>query len=183
MRRFDRSKVRKGAVADCGVRLLSAMRVVGHANGPGRAPRPVYCHANKAFQEKTSMPIKVKSFGCREQFDWGADIHSVSYDGHLSIRVLRNRNGEDGIEVTFSQVDGFRLLDEVALAEYWIAGVFPSGYPVLEVFDGGWAKEENARLGYTEQQREWIIVTGGACVSVFSKHEPKIRDGIWPAKG
>lgn len=128
------------------------------------------------------MPIKAKSFGYQEQFDWGADIHSVSYDGRLSIRVLRNRNKDDGIEVTFPQIDGFRLLDEVPLAEYWIAEDFPSGYPVLEVFDGGWAKEENARLGYTEQQREWIIVTAGACVSVFSKHEPEIRDAIWPAK-
>lgn len=53
---------------------------------------------------------------------------------------------------------------------------------ILEVFDGGWTKEEEVRLGYTEQQREWIIVTAGACVSVFSKHEPEIRDAIWPAK-
>jgi hypothetical protein len=94
----------------------------------------------------------------------------------LSIRVLRNRNKDDGIEVTFSQVDGFRLLDEVSIAEYWIAEDFPSGYPVLEVFDGGWAKEEEKRLGYTHKQREWIIVTAGACVSVFSRHEPEIRD-------
>lgn len=128
------------------------------------------------------MPIKARSFGSQERFDWGADIHSVSYNGSLSIRVLQNRNRNDGIEVTFSQVDGFRLLDEVRLAEYWIAEDFPSGYPVLEVFDGGWAKEENARLGYTEQQREWLIVTAGACVSIFSSHEPEIRDGSWPAK-
>lgn len=40
----------------------------------------------------------------------------------------------------------------------------------------------DVRLGYTEQQREWIIVTSGACVSVFSKHEPEIREAIWPAK-
>jgi len=117
----------------------------------------------------------------QQQFDSGADIHSVSYDGRLSIRLLRNRNRDDGIEVTFSQVDGFRFLDEVLLAEYWSAEDFPSGYPVLEVFEGGWAKEENARLGYTEQRREWIVVTAGACFSVFSKHEPEIRDAIWPA--
>ena len=115
--------------------------------------------------ETTHMPIKARPFGCQEQFDWGADIHSVSYDGGLSIRVLRNR-----------------LLDEVPLAEYWIAEDFPSGYPVLEVFDGGWAKEEDTRLGYTEQRREWIIVTAGTCVSVFWKHAPEIREAIWPAK-
>jgi len=77
------------------------------------------------------MPLKAKPFGRQAQFDWGADIHSIVYDGRLSIRVLRNRNQDDGIEVTFSQVDGFRLLDEVLLAEYWIAEDFPSGYTVL----------------------------------------------------
>jgi hypothetical protein len=128
------------------------------------------------------MPIKARPFGCREQFDWRADIHSVIYNGRLVIRVLRNRNKDDGIEVTFSQVDGFRVLDEVPLAEYWTADGFPIGYPVLEVFDGGWAKEEDKRLGYTQQQREWIIVTAGACVSVFSKHEPEIRDAVSPTE-
>lgn len=128
------------------------------------------------------MPIKARPFGCEERFDWGADIHSVFYDGCLSIRVLRNRNREDGIEVWFSQVDGFRLLDEVPLAEYWTAADFPSGYPVLEVFDGGWAEEEDTRLGFTEQRREWVIVTAGVCVSVFSTHEPEISEAIWPAK-
>jgi hypothetical protein len=126
------------------------------------------------------MPIKATPFGFLEQFDWGADIHSVTYDGHLVIRVLRNRNRDNGIEVKFSQVDGFRLLDEVPLAEYWTDGDFPFGYPVLEVFDGGWAKEEDNRLGYAQQQREWIIVTTGACVSVFSKNEPEIMDAVWP---
>jgi hypothetical protein len=128
------------------------------------------------------MPITAKPFGVQEQFDWGADIHSVCYDGRLVIRVLRNRNRNDGIELTFPQVDGFRFLDEVPLATYWIAEDFPAGYPVLEVFDGGWAKEEDKRLGYSQQQREWIVVTAGACVSVFSKYEPEIRDAVWPTE-
>jgi len=123
----------------------------------------------------SKLPIQAKPFGFFERFDWGADIAAVSYDGRLVIRVLRNRNEAGGIEITFPQVDGFRLLDEVPLAEYWTGDDFPGGYPVLEVFGGGWSQEENRRLGYTQQQREWIIVTAGACVSVFSKHEPKIE--------
>jgi hypothetical protein len=125
------------------------------------------------------MPIKAKPFGCTEQFDWGADILSVVYDGRLVIRVLRNRNMGDGIEVSFSQVDGFRVLDEVPLAEYWIDEDFPGGFPVLEVLGGGWAQEEDHRLGYVQQQREWIIVTAGSCVSVFSKYEPEIVNATW----
>ena len=45
---------------------------------------------------------------------------------------------------------------------------------------GGWALEENKRLGYEQHQREWIIVTAGACVSVFSKTEPEISDANCP---
>ena len=67
-------------------------------------------HAHQAFRDTTYMPIKARPFGCQEQFDWGADIQLVCYDDRLSIRVLRNRNKDDGIEVTFPQVDGFRLL-------------------------------------------------------------------------
>lgn len=157
--------------------------VVGHTCPHRlRYHKSFYDHVHQAFGGTAYMPIKVIPFGCQEQFDWGADIHSVLYDGRLSIRVLRNRNKDDGIEVTFSQVDGFRLLDEVPLAEYWVDDDFPSGYPVLEVLDGGWAKEEDERLGYIRQQREWIIVTAGACVSVFSKHVPEIRDSVWPVK-
>jgi hypothetical protein len=128
------------------------------------------------------MPLKAKPFGCLEQFDWGADIHSLSYDGRLVVRVLRNRNRDDGIEVSFSRAVGFRFLDEVPLAEYWMDDDFPAGYPVLEVLDGGWAREEDRRLGYTKAQREWIIVTAGSCVSIFSPVEPEISDGSWPKK-
>jgi hypothetical protein len=56
------------------------------------------------------MQIKARPFGYHKQFDWGADIPSVSYSGQLVIRVLRNRNKDDGIEVRFSRVGGFRLL-------------------------------------------------------------------------
>ena len=120
------------------------------------------------------MPIRAEPYGFQEKFDWGGDIHSVSYDGRLVIRVLRNRNRQEGIEVAFPQVGGFRLLDEIPLAEYWMHSDFPFGYPVLEVFDGGWATEEEKRLGYKQGQREWIIITAGACVSVFSPTEPMI---------
>lgn len=126
------------------------------------------------------MPIKAKPFGHLEKFDWGSDIHSVHYDGSLVVQVLRNRNASSGIEITFSTAYGFRLLDELALAHYWVADDFPSGYPVLEVLDGGWAQEEDQRLGHVEVQREWIIVTGGACVSIFSPVAPTILEGQWP---
>lgn len=126
------------------------------------------------------MPIKAKPFGYNKQFDWGADIHSVSYTGQLVVRVLRNRNQDDGIEVRFSRVGGFRLLDELSLAEYWTGEDFPSGFPVLEVFGGGWASEEDVRLGYAQKQREWIVVTAGTCVSIFSELEPEIIEAAWP---
>jgi len=120
------------------------------------------------------MGIKARPFGFQEKIDWGADIHSVAYDGRLVIGVKRSRNENGVIRITFNQVDGFRLLDEVQLAHYWVREDFPLGYPLLEVIEDGWANEEDERLGYVQQQREWMIVTAGACVSVFSKAEPEV---------
>jgi len=120
------------------------------------------------------MGIKAQPFGIQEKFDWGADIHSVAFDGRLVIGIKRNRNENGEIRITFSQVDGFRFLDEVQLATYWTHEDFPLGYPLLEVLEDGWASEENKRLGYVQQQREWIVVTAGACISVFSKFEPEV---------
>lgn len=54
------------------------------------------------------------------------------------------------------------------LAAYWTDEDCPSGHPVLEAPDGGRAKEEDRRLGHTQEQREWIVVTARACVSIFS---------------
>lgn len=154
--------------------------VFGHACR--RHHESFYRRAYQSFGDTTLHADPSETLWLPREIRLGRRYSLRFYDGSLSIRVLRNRNSDDGIEFTFLQVDGFRLLDEVSLAEYWIADDFPSAYPVLEVSDGGWAHEEDKRLGYTKQQREWIIVTAGACVSVFSKHEPEIHDAVFPAE-
>jgi hypothetical protein len=113
-----------------------------------------------------------------------SDLQSLSYDGSiLSIRVARELLSEaeiGGIEVTFSSTKAFRCLDESDLANYWVSSKFVRESHVLEVQAGGWSDEEAARRGYKQNCREWLVVSGNACVSVFSENPPTIQELSWP---
>jgi len=106
-------------------------------------------------------------------------------DGRLVVVVACSSDENrqvSGIKVTFPRVTGFRLLDELDLARYWIAKDFPSGSHVLEVKGGGWSSEEDMFQTFETARREWLVVSGNACVSVFCRAEPKITELNWEFK-
>jgi hypothetical protein len=116
-----------------------------------------------------------------------SDIESAQYENGAFVVVLacsldESRNVE-GISLTFPNVTGFRLLDELDLARYWLSNDFARGSYLLEVTDGGWAAEETELQGYKRPRREWLAVTGNACVSVFSTSEPEISPLSWSLEG
>lgn len=112
-----------------------------------------------------------------------SDIESLSFSGSgLLITIACDLDESDrvqGLNVRFVQASFFRLLDEVDLSTYWISEGFPAGSHVLEVIEGGWSDEEHQRQGYTTQRREWLIVTGNGCVSVFSPNAPQVEAATW----
>ena len=115
-----------------------------------------------------------------------SDLESVEFrDGALVVAIACTVNGDrtvrtvNGLRVTFTQVAGFRVLDELDLARYVASGGFPFGSHVLEVCDGGWSAEENALQMFDMNRREWLVVTGNWCVSVFSGTPPEIVDATW----
>jgi len=113
----------------------------------------------------------------------GSDVESVSFDGAgLVINVAREINESDqvkGIEIVFAKASSFRYLDESDLARYWVSDGFQRGSLVLEVLEGGWSDEESQLQGYDSQRREWLVVTGNGCVSVFCSVAPEVRDVSW----
>lgn len=113
----------------------------------------------------------------------GSDIESVHFnDGILTLVLACSRDQNDnikGVSLTFSDVSGFRFLDELDLARYWRSGDFPLGSHLLEVTEGGWSAEENEQQGLDCSRREWLAVTGNACVSVFCHAKPEVRDCSW----
>lgn len=116
-----------------------------------------------------------------------SDIESCRYEDGAFVVVLAcslddSRNVK-GVSLKFSNVEGFRLLDELDLARYWLSNDFARGSYLLEVTEGGWTEEETELQGYERPRREWLAVTGNACVSVFSTSEPEISFLSWPREG
>ena len=110
----------------------------------------------------------------------GSDVESLRYaDAELEV-VLACSQDEEGkprrLRVRFIEPTGFRLLDEVDLARYWVSAAFSRGSHVLEVTDGGWSAEEDALQTYETRRREWLVVSGNACVSVFCALPPDVAD-------
>ena len=113
-----------------------------------------------------------------------SDLETLQYKECILTIVLAcslDQHGNvHGISLTFPAVAGFRLLDELDLARYWPASGFVQGSHLLEVIDGGWSAEQNVLQGYDSSRREWLAVTGNACVSIFCVDEPIVSHCSWP---
>lgn len=86
-----------------------------------------------------------------------------------------------GLKIHFTQPSGFRVLDEADLARYWISAGFSRGSHVLEVTRDGWSAEENGLQSFDTDRREWLVVSGNACVNVFCMSEPEVAEISWTA--
>jgi len=129
------------------------------------------------------MPLKTQAYLPAHGVQPDSDLESLQYkDGILTIVLacsLHQHGNIHGISLTFPDVAGFRLLDEVDLARYWPSSGFVQGSHLLEVIDGGWSAEQNMLQGYESRRREWLAVTGNACVSVFCISEPAVSHCSW----
>lgn len=125
------------------------------------------------------MHLIATPFSSAQAIAFSSDIPKVVFDeGRLSVTIAQSLNEEGtviGLEVEFSNATAFRYLDELDLARYWTSNDRPNGFHVLEVRAGGWADEESYFQGYDRHRREWLVISGNGCVSVFSAGEPEIR--------
>lgn len=126
------------------------------------------------------MRLKTKPFSAAQEVHWGSDVSSLSFDaGGLVIVVAREPLPPGkirGLRITFTGASALRYLDESELTRYWTSEEFKRGHHVLEVESGGWLGEECQLEGYEFSRREWLIVTGNGCVSVFSSAEPQVDE-------
>jgi hypothetical protein len=89
-----------------------------------------------------------------------------------------------GLRIVFPPpVAGFRFLDETDLYRYVHSEGFPFGAHLIEVTDGGWLSEESRLQGLELDGREWMVVTGNGCLSVFSSEEPQCSEIGWAVEG
>ncbi|PZQ76039.1 MAG: hypothetical protein DI563_08005 [Variovorax paradoxus] len=129
------------------------------------------------------MPFKTVPFGHEGKVHLGSDVASLSFSGgELLVRVAREVDGSgivQGLDIQFRDASAIRYLDEADLARYWISEGFVHGFHVLQVTEGGWSDEENESQGYASSRKEWLVVTGNACVSVFARTAPTVSEATW----
>lgn len=111
---------------------------------------------------------------------FGSDVESLCYvDGKLDVVLVCSQDNEGNLcrlRVRFAEPTGFRFLDELDLARYWISAGFSRGSHVLEVTGGGWSAEEDLLQTYETKRREWLVVSGNACVNVFCALPPEVAE-------
>lgn len=96
---------------------------------------------------------------------------------HFTPEILRIRVSDDptSLAVSFSNVLGFRVLDEGDLLGFWSSEYTPGGW-LYQVESGGWLEQESVRVGFSSKEleglREYLVVTSFDCVSVLSFDEP-----------
>ena len=102
-------------------------------------------------------------------------VESLVYDiPKLKITL----EGDFTVEVQFEEVIGFRVLDEIDLAEFWPTFSSPEGW-LFFVNSGGWKELESTRTGFVRKDwegiNEYFIRGCDECVSVLSAYEPTVE--------
>lgn len=130
------------------------------------------------------MQFEVRPYGKEYRFDQVSDITDVIYTSSgLRITVIAATSMFTNVylDIHFSSVSGFRLLDEGNLIAYWESGAFNSNHHVYEVLSGGWSNGEPLPDGILSVRelvdyREWLIATTNQCITILSADEPLIRE-------
>jgi hypothetical protein len=106
----------------------------------------------------------------------GADVRRVEYeDGRLVVRL--EANGKAVATVAFESVEGFRVLDEGDLLEFWPTCSRPNGW-LWQVHEGGWFALESTRALFLPEKHqgvhEFLVAGDNECVSVLSRNYPTV---------
>ncbi len=105
------------------------------------------------------------------------EVTGLNYD-LLTLRVTLMFEGRDRpIYADFDGVEGFRVLDEGDLCEFWAPEVRVDGW-LWQVHRGGWFDLERTRLGFLSSERallEFLVLGDNDCVSVLTHDAPTIQ--------
>ena len=105
-------------------------------------------------------------------------VRSIQFDGQTLVIDIQGE-GFSFARVHFSNLIGFRVLDERELCEFWNTYSEPNGW-LYEVEEGGWFELESTRKlfnwhGHNSDLKEYFLVDD-QCISVLTANPPEIRD-------
>ncbi|CZF83987.1 hypothetical protein GCE9029_04126 [Grimontia celer] len=105
-----------------------------------------------------------------------SDVRGVNWDGCMLKVHVEFDNVEEPVYVCFFGVDGFRVLDEFDLNEFWWADNADLTW-LCTVKEGGWLSLEKTRSGFLsdpEGLTEYLIAGNTECVSILTTAPPTI---------
>ena len=112
-------------------------------------------------------------------------MRALHYDGVSLVIDIQGERKFSFARVTFTQVIGFRVLDEHDLTEFWNNYNEQNGW-LYEVMEGGWLELEISRgrfasgVMFEKNLKEYLFVDDD-CISVLSTTPPEIENvGIDP---
>lgn len=101
------------------------------------------------------------------RLEWGELVVTLMSGGERKVATVR-----------FSEVAGFRLLDEGNLLEFWPACAAVNGWLFL-IKKNGWFDLESSRPGFLLEKglglSEYFIASQNSCLSVLSGEEPTVE--------
>lgn len=137
---------------------------------------PLFARKNHPLPptDRSSAHGQPVSFACLP----GSDLilQSIRYEGG-DLEVLLQSPALE-IQVCFSSVIGFRLLDEGDLLEFWQYCHQGHGW-LFQISQNGWLQQESQRLGFVSQHnsnqlKEFLISGLFDCINVLSYQQPKL---------
>lgn len=101
------------------------------------------------------------------RLDWGELVITLTCGGDRKVAMAR-----------FSEIMGFRLLDEGDLLEFWPACARDNGW-LYRIKEHGWSDLEASRPGFLLEQGlglvEYFISSENNCISILSSAVPKVE--------
>lgn len=121
--------------------------------------------------------LKAKTFKYEPFINGNNEICNINYDMQILNINIKFFDPELFVTVIFDGVDGYRVLDEGDLLEYWTPSIRPNGW-IWEIEEGGWRELESQRVGFLHMGRDWtreyFILGDNECINVLSVTPPKI---------
>jgi hypothetical protein len=104
------------------------------------------------------------------------ELLAVNYD-LWTLRLTLSFRSNEIVYVDFEAVEGFRVLDEGQLLEFW--GDDSKDHWVFEVVGNGWLAAESARetapfIDEGGELKEYLVAGVNDCVSILDYEYPKV---------
>jgi hypothetical protein len=113
------------------------------------------------------------------EFDKSAssvEVININFDiDHLEVTISIDG---DRLDIIFEEPEGFRVLDEGNLLEFWPECSLQTGW-LHEITSGGWFDLESKRNGFLLSDNleitEYLVVGANYCVSILAWEKPRVQ--------